>query len=210
MKRFLCTTIALMVLLTACSEPAASEAELSEYKHIPYVSTITTEECFVCGEQEGSLAKLYWGQDNLGILNLNSFEFMRLEINRYDDAGTLIEESAGFMQQQSMKSGESYAHALVHPDRGYADIQIQGERQPVDAATIQSHLCQTCLDTINDMYFGDNPPEEYAVINFSDKTIRPLIKNTTFFSSENYCVDCTFKENGSIDLLIFYCPPRYQ
>ena len=176
MKRFLCTTIILMVLLTACSAPEVSETEPSEYKHTPYVSTITAEECFVCGEQEGSLAKLYWGQDNLGILNLNSFEFMRLEINRYDDAGTLIEESAGFMQQQSVKSGESYAHASVHPDRGYADIQIQGERQPVDAAAIQSHLCQTCLDTINDMYFGDNPPEEYAVINFSDKAIRPLIK----------------------------------
>ena len=210
MKRILCTTIALMVLLTACSTSPASNTEPTEYAHTPYVSTITADGCFVCGEQEGSLAKLYWGQDNLGILNLNTFEFMRLEINRYDDAGNLIEEPAGIMQQQSIKSGESYAHASVHPDRGYADIQIQGERQPIDAAAIQSHLCQACLDAINDMYFGDYPPEEYAVINFSDKTIRPLIRNTTFFSSANYCVDCVFKDNGNIDLLIFYCPPRYQ
>lgn len=210
MRRFLCTTIALMVLLTACSGPGETETEPTAYEHIPYVSTITAEECFICGEQEGSLAKLYWGQDNLGILNLNTFEFIRLEINRYDDAGNLIEESSGFMQRQSIKSGESYAHASVHPDRGYADIQIQGERQSINAAAIQSNLCQACLDTVNDIYFGDNPPEEYAIINFLDKSIRPLIKHTTFFSSENYCVDCEFKENGNIDLLIFYCPPRYQ
>lgn len=210
MKRILCTTIVLMLLLTACSTTAASDADPTEYVHTPYVSTIVAAECFVCGEQEGSLAKLYWGQDNIGILNLNTFEFMRLEINRYDDAGNLIEEPAGIMQQQSISSGESYAHASVYPDRGYADIQIQGERQPIVAAAIQSHLCQACLDAINDMYFGDYPPEEYAVINFSDKTIRPLIRNTTFFSSANYCVDCVFKDNGSIDLLIFYCPPRYQ
>ena len=210
MKRILCTTIALMVLLTACSTSPASNTEPTEYVHTPYVSTVTTDECFVCGEQEGSLAKLYWGQDNLGILNLNTFEFMRLEINRYDDAGNLIEEPAGIMQQQSIRSGESYAHASVNPDRGYADIQIQGKQQPIDAAAIQSHLCQACLDAINDIYFGDYPPEEYAIINFSDKTIRPLIRNTTFFSSANYCVDCVFKDNGNIDLLIFYCPPRYQ
>ena len=80
MKRILCTTITLMVLLTACSTPATSDAEPAEYVHTPYVSFITSEECFVCGEQEGSLAKLYWGQDNMGILNLNTFEFMRLEI----------------------------------------------------------------------------------------------------------------------------------
>lgn len=210
MKRLLCTAIVLMVLLTACSAPAASNAEPTEYVHTPYVSTITAEECFVCGEQEGSLTKLYWGQDNLGILNLSTFDFMRLEINRYDDAGKLIEEPSGFMQRQSLQSNNSYAHASVHPDRGYANIQIQGQLNNIDAQTIQSHLCQLCLDAINNTYFGDNHPEEYAVINFADKTIRPLIRNTTFFTMANYSVDCEFNEDGSIDLLIFYCPPRYQ
>ena len=87
---------------------------------------------------------------------------------------------------------------------------FQGDRKPVDAKAIQSFLCQTCLDKINDMYFGDYPPEEYAVVNFSDKSIRPLIKNTPWFTFGNFDVDCDFEDNGNIDLLIHYCPPRYN
>lgn len=210
MMKLLCTIIALLVLLTACSGNTQPTSELTEYVHIPYVSTITPAECFMCGEQEESIAKAYWGEDNVGVLNLNTFEFIRLEINRYDDSRRLIEEAAGFLQRQSMKCGESYAYASIHSDRGYARIQIQGQRQPIDAAAIQRRLCQTCLDTINDMYFGDNPPEEYAIINFSDRTIHPLIRHTMFFTSENYGIDCEFKASGDIDLLIFYCPPRYE
>jgi hypothetical protein len=60
------------------------------------------------------------------------------------------------------------------------------------------------------MYFGDYPPKEYAIVNFADKTLRPLIQNTTFFSSGNYGINCNFEENGEVDLIVFYCPPRYK
>lgn len=206
MRKRLCTLVALLLLLTACSGNTQPSFDSKEYEHIPYVSTIEPAGCFVCGGQEDSPVKGYWGEDNVGILNLNTFEVLRLEINRYD-GGKLIEETAGFIQRQSMKCGESYVHASIHPDRGYARIQIQGQ-QRINAAAIQNHLCQTCLDEINDMYFGGNPPEEYAIINFSDKTVRPLIEHTTFFTSANYGIDCKFKASGDIDLLAFYCPPQ--
>lgn len=113
------------------------------------------------------------------------------------------------MQTTGMNSGGVYA--TTDPDRGYAHVRISGANGAIDTASIQSHLCQTCLDEINGMYFGDYPPEAYAIVNFTDKTIRPLIQNTTFFGSGNYGVDCEFKDDGGdIDLLIFYCPPRYQ
>lgn len=210
MTKLLCTIIALLVLLTACSGNTRPTSEPTEYAHIPYTSAITPAECFVCGEQEGSMVKAYWGEDNIGVLDLNTFEFIRLEINRYDDSRSLIEEAAGFLQRQSMKCGESYVHASIYPDRGYAHIQIQGQRQPIDAAAIQNHLCQTCLDTINNTYFGDSPPEEYAIIDFADKTIHLLLRHTIFFTSENYGIDCEFKASGDIDLLAFYCPLRYE
>ena len=89
-------------------------------------------------------------------------------------------------------------------------MQIKGELQPIDADAIQSHLCQKCLDEINGMHFGGYAPSEYAIVNFSDKTIRLLIQHTTFLGSGNYGIDCEFEDDGSIDLLVFYCPPRYQ
>ncbi|MBQ5665342.1 MAG: hypothetical protein IIV41_05690 [Akkermansia sp.] len=207
MKRYLCTMIALLMVLTACAAPATSEPESTKYIHAPYVSTITAEECFICSESKGTSTGLYWGEDNVGLLNLNTFEVLRIEINRYEN-GKLVEKQAGFMRTTGMKSGSVFA--TTDPDRGYSHVRIGGANSSIDAGSIQSHLCQTCLDEINNMHFGDYPPEAYAIVNFTDKTIRPLIQNTTFFGSGNYGVDCEFEDDGNIDLLIFYCPPRYQ
>ena len=198
---------ALLMVLTACAAPATSEPESTKYIHAPYVSTITAEECFICSESKGTSTGLYWGEDNVCLLNLNSFEVLRIEINRYEN-GKLVETPSGFMQTTGMNSGGVYA--TTDPDRGYAHVRISGANGAIDTASIQSHLCQTCLDEINSMYFGDYPPEAFAIVNFSDKTIRPLIQSTTFFSSGNYGIDCDFEEDGKIDLLIFYCPPRFQ
>ena len=205
MKRFLYTTIALLMLLTACAAPDTSEPESTEYVHTPYVSTITSSECFICSDEQYCL---YWGEDNVGILNLNTFELLRVEINRYEN-GVPVESPAGVLQTSGMSCGKSTVHATTDSDRGYSHVQIQGELQPIDAAAIQSHLCQACLDKINGMHFGD-APMEYAIVNFTDKTIRPLLEHTTFFGSGNYAVDCEFKDGGEVDLLVFYCPPRFK
>lgn len=210
MRKLVGLILVFLLLLTACSNGEQPSISKKEYEHIPYVSDLSQEECFVCGENPNHPISSYWGEDNVGILNLNTFEVLYIEINRYDDNGQLIEETAGYMQMHSMSNGESYVHSSDNPDRGLSHIQIQGDRKPVDAKAIQSFLCQTCLDKINDMYFGDYPPEEYAVVNFSDKSIRPLIKNTTWFTFGNFDVDCDFEDNGNIDLLIHYCPPRYK
>ena len=210
MRKLVGLILVFLLLLTACSNGEQPSISKKEYEHIPYVSDLSQEECFVCGENPNHPTSSYWGEDNVGILNLNTFEVLYIEINRYDDNGQLIEETAGYMQMHSMSNGESYVHSSDNPDRGLSHIQIQGDRKPVDAKAIQSFLCQTCLDKINDMYFGDYPPEEYALVNFSDKSIRPLIKNTTWFTFGNFDVDCDFEEDGDIDLLIHYCPPRYK
>ena len=210
MRKLVGLILVFLLLLTACSNGEQPSISKKEYEHIPYVSELTQEECFVCGENPNHPISSYWGEDNVGILNLNTFEVLYIEINRYDDTGQLIEETAGYMQMHSMRNGESYVHSSDNPDRGLSNIKIQGDIKPIDAKAIQSFLCQTCLDKINDMYFGDYPPEEYAVVNFSDKSIRPLIKNTTWFTFGNFDVDCDFEEDGDIDLLIHYCPPRYK
>ena len=96
---------------------------------------------------------------------------------------------------------------------GHAKVLLQlkeDEQKQIDAKNIQKHLCQTCLDTINDMYFGDYAPSEYAVVSFADRTIRPFIQNITWFTFGDYGIECDFEENGDIDLFVVYCPPRYS
>lgn len=210
MKRLLCLICLLSLLLTACASKDGANKTTKEYEHIPYVSSIDQKDCFLCGEPENALADLYWGEDNVAIINLNTFEFLRLEINRYDDNGNLLEEKAGYMQMHTMNNGDCYVHASTDADRAYSHVQIKGEQKQIDAKNIQKHLCQTCLDTINDMYFGDYAPSEYAVVSFADRTIRPFIQNITWFTFGDYGIECDFEENGDIDLFVVYCPPRYS
>lgn len=202
--------LAMLIVITIVARiSAAQEQTPKEYEYIDYVSNITQEECFVCGTNNGYS---YWGEDNVGIVNLNTFELLYLEINRYDDYGNLIEEPAGYMSSVGLsdKEADSYAHAYCFPDNAYASVQITGVQYDIDREMIQSKLCQTCLKSINDLWFTDQPPAEYAVISFEDRTIQPLLNAHPWFAAGNYGVDCEFKTDGDIDLLIHYCPNRYE
>ena len=178
-----------------------------EYQHIDFASTITSDDCYICGQQ-----CFYWGEDNVGILNLNTFELLHIPINRYDDHGEMVETPAGVMVTGSLydHEAESYVNATVLPDNAYAQVALSGVKYSINREIIQSQLCQTCLDSINNMWFTTQPPAEYAIISFEDKTIQPLLNSIPWFASGNYGVDCEFKADGAIDLLIHYCPFRYE
>ena len=202
----------LILIIVAANVSTAKERVPEDYEHIDYISTITQEECYVCGDTKDFSGFLYWGEDNVGIVNLNSFELLRLEINRYDDQGNLIEELAGYMSSGGMSNEEteSYVHAYCHPDNAYADVQISGVQYAIDRESVQTHLCQTCLDSINNLWFTDMPPAEYAIVSFENRTIQPLLNAHPWFSAGNYGIDCEFEEDGKIDLLIHYIASRYE
>ena len=201
-----------LIFIANVSVAREQKQEKKPYEHIDFISAITQEDCFLCGTGSEFPVSSYWGEDNVAVVNLNTFEVLRLEINRYDDHGELIEETAGYMQTSSLidNENESYAHAYTFPDNAYANIHLTGVQYAIDRVSIQGHLCQSCLDNINELWFADDPPSEYGILSFADRTIRPLITCTTGFGMGNFHVDCDFEDNGKIDLLIFYCPPRYK
>lgn len=202
----------LLFLVCVANLSAAKERPTEEYEHIDYVSTITEAECYVCSDSGDYTVSAYWGEDNVGIVNLNTFEMMRLEINRYDEHGELIEEPAGVMLSCGImdKEADSYAHAYCFPDNAYASVQITGVQYAIDRDLIQSRLCQNCLVSINSLWFTTQPAAEYAIISFEDRTLRPLLNAHPWFAAGNFGVDCDFKDNGAINLLIHYCPNRYK
>lgn len=79
----------LIALIVIANISVADKQEREEYEHIDFVSTIKQEKCCVCGDDHFIFSS-HWGEDNVGIVNLNTFEMMRLEVNRYDDQGQLI------------------------------------------------------------------------------------------------------------------------
>ena len=215
MKKYILSALAgaaAMFLVLALIANTRNAQGTEEYEHIDYVSAITEAECYVCGDGGDYTVSAYWGEDNVGLINLNNFDLLYLGINSYGDERELIQEPAGVMLSGGImdEEADTYAHTYVFPDNAYATLQITGVRYAIDRDLIQSRLCQICLDSINSLWFTTQPPAEYAIVSFEDRTIQPLLNAHPWFSSGNYGIDCEFKENGAIDLLIHYCPYRYE
>lgn len=205
--------LAMFIAIAVMASIHANKAQHpKDYEHIDYISSITSEECYVCGDNGATPASAYWGEDNIGLINLNNFDLLYLGINRNSDGGELIQELAGVMLSCGLtdQEADSYAHADVFPDKAYASVQITGVQYAIDRDLLQSKLCQTCLDSINDLWFTDQPPAEYAIISFEDRTIRPLLNSHPWFAAGNFGIDCEFKEDGEINLLVHYCRYRYS
>lgn len=179
-----------------------------EQEQISFVSSIDTKDCFVCGEHNDPLTAKYWNEDNIGIINLNTFEMMYIEINRYDDNGELIQEPAGVLVSDGLKCEDSWLHSMTDPDRGYSHIDISNITREIDAENLQSRLCQDCLDEINSDCFFDEQPAEYAVISFTEKRIRAVTDSLRWYALETYSVYTEF-DNDSVRLMVEYSPERY-
>lgn len=175
-----------------------------------YKSSINAEDCFLCGDHSLTDHSPYWGQDNVGLVHLNTFDVLPLRINRYDDSGDLMQKEFSIMESSGLFRDDTYANSMVHPDRGYASIEITKVKYEIDRTSVQTHLCEECIQALNCVYWSDEAPPEFAIVNFKDHTLRPLDQSLTWFFSGNFGIDCEYKENGDIDLLIAYLPLRWE
>lgn len=214
MKRFILVLLVfLLPILTGCGT-GRNTAQLDEAE---YSSDISTEDCYLCGDGIENLIPGYWGQNNVALISLNTFEIKPIEINRYDRlSGRLIEEYAGVVSFGGGGStdGGFSANLMLEYDRGYASGSVDfltDETLDVDKAA--SFLCTECLNEIlpKDISrcFG------VGAISLDTKEICLFEKNLGGFGLGDFYFDCDLKEqkNGDphrMDLLIFYCPIRYE
>lgn len=192
-----------LVFVVLANLHARIEQKSQETKREDYVSSIGEDDCFLCGAGKGEVSYSYWGEDNIGILNLNTLDLLYLEINRYDDRGELVSDQAGYMSTTAIfdsKTGSS-ANAFAFPDEGFAQVQISNAQYEIDRNKVQKHFCQSCLDLLNKT-LTESPIAEYAVISFEEQTLHPLTESHPWFSAGNYGVDCEFGEKTK--LLVHY------
>lgn len=199
----------LIILFVVAIIKNHSSEHQKAYIHIDFESDILSKDCYLCNNQTNSTAFNYWGEDNVGILNLNTLDLLPIEINRYKDGEKISDAPAGYMQQDEIRSGDSYANTNVFPDEGFARVQIIGVEYSINRAHLQANFCQVCLDSINEVRFSQTAPAEYAILDFSQKTIHPLSPSFPWFSVGSYGINCEFKEDTRIDLLIHLLRTSY-
>lgn len=195
--------------------PYPEEMEVKE--ELKCVSEISKENCLLCDDGKDTLLTLYKGEENIGVISLNTFDLAYIEINRYDDYGNLLEEpSNGTSMRKISTGGDGFTFMTTgDTDRGYAmcDLYFNND-EFLDVEQAATHMCTKCLNKVMDDGFGKEPTG-MAIINFSTGDVRMLKENLIGFQCGDFYVSCKSKrnetdENGlEMDLLVFYCPKRY-
>lgn len=216
MRRFVIALLLPLMLISAgcrMGQSADSNGAVASVK--TYSSDTSTVDCYLCGGGIENLIPSYWGQNNIALISLNTFEIKPLEINRYDRIdGRLIEEYAGTVSfgGSGSKDGGFAASLLQHYDRGYATghVDFYGD-EVLDVSKAAGFLCEDCLNKILpsqiDRCFG------VGAINLATKEVRVFEEHLRGFGLGDFYIDCNLQEREAnqhrMNLLIFYCPIRY-
>lgn len=191
------------LLLTLCLLCGCKE----EQAKVEPAACVSKEDCFLCGLAEGEP----WGQDNVGLISLSTFEMRAVEINRYDREGEQIKGPFGTVSTWSFRSGEEsfQASGLEDPDRGYAILTVTlGEDRAADRGRAAASLCGDCLECI--LPEGEELTG-VGVVDLATGEVRALAGGTWGFGLGNFYIHCDWEtKEEKLDLLVFYSPSRYK
>lgn len=99
---------------------ACKDAIEEAIRNAEYTSQVAKENCYLCSENPESELSRYFGHKNLGIVNVNTFDVVELEINRYDHTGNQIMEATGCMTMGIVDIGGISVSCRTDPDRSLA------------------------------------------------------------------------------------------
>lgn len=160
---------------TVIKEEQIYKAEAEQQTTYQYSTNTEPVDCCLCGDGKGTLLPYYRGQDNVGIISLNTFNLSIVEINRYDDSGKLIKEPAPSSSIHIRSDDGCTLSVSENPDRGYADCDLFFKNDTVlNLEAAATFLCSDCLNNILDECWGT--PYGIGIINFKTMEIRLLEK----------------------------------
>lgn len=199
MKKRMVLLFLTLCLLSGCGKEMAQKEP---------VACVPAEDCFLCGKREGYL----WGQNNIGLISLNSFELMPIGINRYDNKGELIEESTGTFQLRGHQSEENgfCASVMEESDHGYAIANVTfGEDRAADRERAGGFLCEGCLERV--LPEGEKAPTGLGAVDFLTGEVRVLDRKIKGLFLGDFYLHCDWEKDGkAVELFLFYSPLRYR
>lgn len=210
MKKAIISLAVIVILLQAgCS----SQSSIYQEKH--YTSTTSSEDCFLCNADKH---KSSWGKNNVGIISLNSFEIIPIEIipdgldgpNRERIAETIAET---YVMSSSKTTSDGFrASRTIFSDRGHAFAEVYLYKDEAwDIEKTAEFLCEECLSQLTESVRG----KEFGVgiVDLNAKEIHVFEEDFSGFLIGDFYIhwDLTepnkYIDTRKLDLWVFYCPP---
>lgn len=208
MKRILSLAVILMLLQVGCG--TQTKLDILSQKACCTSST-SSEDCFLCNAEK---QKTHWLKHNIGIISLNTFEVIPIEIIRDEFNGSSNDMESVFITQLSKTTSDGFqASRTIFPDRAYAHSSVYlYSDETWDIENTASFLCQDCLNQLTENVSG----YEFGVgiLDLNAAKIHVFERQVTGFCSGDFYVhwDITEKskyvDTTKLELLVFYCPQR--
>lgn len=233
-KWVLCLAAVLACTLSGCKkmqenmpqdgEGFEEEQEQSEFQ-LKLSSSVSREECYICGEREDSLMPYYGKRDSIGVIHWNGPEIIDSEVRSYDEEGRELFGQEG-MRTSLSSFGEGYGSIRINgtPSRGFTDIKVHcQEKDEIDFIAVQKLLCQECLDKVTGFYedqknSGDKgriATTGYCLVDFTTKQLYTLSDPYRGYFIRDYYVSYEISEEedgmeNGIEIFIVYVPEREE
>ena len=178
-----------------------------------YSSSVQKEDCYACGNHPNSPITPHLGEDNLGLINLNTFEGVCFAVNRYEK-NQLVDKLAKYETCRGSYgyggNGTSFDYSF-NRNKGYSSASLYfNKKSDLQLEKIGSFLCMDCLTAVMEQYYAKERYWDIALVDFKTGAIRPLVKSVTGITLSDYYVSIHYdNENDRLNIFAVYCPDRY-
>lgn len=203
------------ISLTAMNHEADVERVPWESKELdPVTSGLeNVEECYLCGKHNRSLMPYFRKFDDLGIICLNTWYVLDMQIRNHDEEGNLIGPQGGTTWGHTGTGEDSCLFIRSgNSDRGISEVSVDiKEKSYFDVDNVKDHLCQECLDKILKALETYGPegepvkPYDLCLVDFQTLEIYSLQDRYISHSVRDYYVYIEH-EDEKINVTAIYAP----
>ena len=164
-------------------------------------------ECYLCGNHNRSLMSMFRGRDDLGVICVNDWYVMDMQIRNLDGMGgggsgrtVGAEEACSFQTDRN-------------PERGISEVTVEyGTNSIFDVKKVQDHLCQTCLDKLLEVmdsygYEGEESgARDICLVDFQTLELYSLQEHYISHYIRDYYVQVDGQDGKELEVTGIYTP----
>ncbi len=164
-------------------------------------------ECYLCGNHNRSLMSMFRGRDDLGVICVNDWYVMDMQIRNLDGMGgggsgrtVGAEEACSFQTDRN-------------PERGISEVTVEyGANSIFDVKKVQNHLCQTCLDKLLEVmdcygYEGEESgARDICLVDFQTLELYSLQEHYISHYIRDYYVQVDGQDGKELEVTGIYTP----
>lgn len=164
-------------------------------------------ECYLCGNHNRSLMSMFRGKDGLGVICVNDWYVMDMQILDLDGMG-----GSSFGRMTGAEGSCSF-QTDRNPKRGISEVTVEyGTDSIFNVEKVRGHLCQNCLDQLLEVMdsYGcegeESGARDVCLVDFETLELYSLQEHYIAHYIRDYYVQVDGSDEEELEVKGFYAP----